>query len=438
MDSADRLRPVILRLLANLGSSKEIQQYLKRFSERGADRFAVIKVGGAILRDQRDDLASALSFLQQVGLSPIVVHGAGPQLNEALARHGIDTPIIDGLRVTSPAALAVVRSVIQSENLLLVEALHSVGARASSILGGVFECEFRNRRKFGLVGKVKAVHQEAISASLRAGSIPVIASLGETASGQILNINADIAANELIALLKPYKIVFLTGTGGLLDGAGRLISSINLSSDLAALQSAPWLHSGMRLKIEQIAELLERLPLSSSVSITQPTELAKELFTHRGSGTLIRRGEAIRVYRQFQGIDQARLRALIESAFRRRLSPDYFATTRLLRAYVSSHYRAALLITKEEGMAHLDKFAVADDAQGEGLGRAAWQCMRAEHPQLFWRSRPDNPVNAFYAEQSDGCIKGERWWVFWYGLDSFQQIEAAVRHCHARPATLKG
>ncbi|MGD9582919.1 MAG: acetylglutamate kinase [Lysobacterales bacterium] len=437
MDSPDRLRPVILRLLANLGSSKEIHQYLKRFSERGAERFAVVKVGGAILRDQLDDLASALSFLQQVGLSPIVVHGAGPQLNEELARLQIDTPIIDGLRVTSPAALAVVRSVFQSENLRLVEALHAVGARASSILGGVFETDYLNRRRFGLVGKVRAVHLAAISASLKAGSIPVIASLGETAGGQILNINADVAANELIALLKPYKIVFLTGTGGLLDGDGQLITSINLSSDLAALRAAPWLHSGMRLKIEQIADLLQRLPLSSSVSITQPAELAKELFTHKGSGTLIRRGEAIRVYRRFQQIDLARLGALIESGFRRKLSADYFETTRLARAYISSHYRAALLITREEGLAHLDKFAVADDAQGEGLGRAAWLRMRADHPQLFWRSRPDNPVNAFYAEQCDGCIKGERWWVFWYGLDSFQQIESAVRHCHARPVSLK-
>ncbi|PJA39873.1 MAG: acetylglutamate kinase [Lysobacterales bacterium CG_4_9_14_3_um_filter_62_6] len=437
MDSADRLRPVIVRLLSNLGSAKEIQQYLRRFSELDASRFAVVKVGGAVLRDELDDLASALSFLQQVGLTPIVLHGAGPQLGEQLQRAGIETPIIDGLRVTSAAALAVVREVFHAENLKLVEALHRVGAHASSVVGGVFESDYLNRRKYGLVGKVNAVHLASIKASLKAGSIPVIASLGETRGGQILNLNADIAANELISVLKPYKIVFLTSTGGLLDGDGQLISSINLSTDLAALMAAPWLHSGMRLKMQQIADLLKRLPGSSSVSMTSPAELAKELFTHRGSGTLIRKGEAIRCFRRWSQVDRERLKGLIESGFGRRLTADYFTRTKLHRVYISANYRAALILTQEVGICHLDKFAVADDAQGEGLGRAAWLRMKADTPQLFWRSRPDNPINEFYAAESEGCLKGARWNVYWYGLKNFAEIEAAVNHCHARPVTLK-
>ena len=79
---------------------KEIQQYLKRFSQLDAKRFAVVKVGGAVLRDDLDALTSSLSFLQQVGLTPIVVHGAGPQLDEELAAAGIEKQTVDGLRVT--------------------------------------------------------------------------------------------------------------------------------------------------------------------------------------------------------------------------------------------------------------------------------------------------------------------------------------------------
>ena len=139
MEISGELRPVIVRLLSNMASAKEIQQYLKRFSQVDAKRFAVVKVGGAILAEQLDDLVSSLAFLQQVGLTPIVVHGAGPQLNEELARAGIKTPIVDGLRVTAAPALAVVRRVFHAENLKLVEALQAVGARASSIVGGVFE-----------------------------------------------------------------------------------------------------------------------------------------------------------------------------------------------------------------------------------------------------------------------------------------------------------
>ncbi len=118
-------------------------------------------------------------------------------------------------------------------------------------------------------GRSTRVELAPIQASLQAGSIPVIASLGETVGGQILNINADFAANELVQVLQPYKIVFLTGTGGLLDGEGRVIDSINLSTEYDHLMAQPWINGGMRVKIEQIKQLLDRLPLSSSVSITQ-------------------------------------------------------------------------------------------------------------------------------------------------------------------------
>jgi len=366
------------------------------------------------------------------------LHGSGPQVDEEVGAAGIVKEVRDGLRVTDAATLAIVRRVAQHENLRLVDALQRAGVRATSIQAGVFTADFVNRRKYGLVGKVVAVDTTGIEGAIRAGSIPVIASLGETTGGQILNVNADWAANELIKTLEPYKIIFLTGTGGLLDGNGELIDSINLSTEYEDLLQQSWLHSGMRLKIEQIHDLLMQLPPSSSVSITRPDELAKELFTHRGSGTLVRRGERIRCVESWKGVDLERLRRLIESSFKRRLVPDFFESTRPWRVYLSEHYRAALVLTLEDGMPHLDKFAVADDAQGEGLGRAAWQVMRAQTPQLFWRSRNDNAVNDFYIDEADGCIKGPRWTVFWYGIKDFERIRIAVEHCRTRPATLKG
>lgn len=432
------MRTTIVRLLSNMASAKEIQQYLKRFSQVDAARFAVVKVGGAILRDELDALVSSLSFLQQVGLTPIVIHGAGPQLDEDMAAAGITKKTVDGLRYTDAAGLAVVRRVAQRENLRLVEALQAQGVRATSITAGVFECDYLGKRKYGLVGQVQRVDVAGIQAAIKVGSIPVIASLGETGAGQILNVNADWAANELVKTLQPYKIIFLTGTGGLLDGDGQVIDSINLSTEYAELMAQPWLHSGMKVKIQQIHDLLMQLPPSSSVSITRPDQLAKELFTHRGSGTLVRRGEQVRKVTSWKKLDLKRLKVLVESGFGRKLAPDYFERTRLLKAYVSEHYRAALLITEENGLPHLDKFAVSDDAQGEGLGRAAWQVMRADTPQLFWRARSGNPINDFYFDEADGCLKGEKWNVFWYGLEGWEQIRFAVDHCLARPATLKG
>jgi len=429
-------RKTIVRLLSSMGSAKEIQQYLKRFSQLDAKRFAVVKVGGAVLRDDLPALTSSLTFLQQVGLTPIVLHGAGPQLDEELSAAGIEKHTVNGLRVTTPKALAIVRKVFQEQNLRLVEALQTMDTRATSVLSGVFTSTYLDRDTYGLVGKVSGINLAPIEASLRAGSIPVIASMGETEEGQILNVNADFAANELVRVLQPYKIVFLTGTGGLLDDKGQIIDSINLSTEFEHLMSQPWINGGMRLKIEQIADLLNDLPLTSSVSITQPSELAKELFTHKGSGTLVRRGEKVKRFESWEGIDLARMRELIESSFGRTLVPDYFERTKPFRVYVSENYRTAMILTLEDGLPYLDKFAVLDDAQGEGLGRAVWQVMREENPQLFWRSRHGNNVNHFYYAESDGCLKQPRWKVFWYGIEDFDTIARCVAHCAQRLPTL--
>ena len=239
-------------------------------------------------------------------------------------------------------------------------------------------------------------------------------------------------------VLQPYKIVFLTGTGGLLDAEGQVIDSINLSTEYDHLMQQPWIEGGMRVKIEQIKDLLDGLPLASSVSITRPDELAKELFTHKGSGTLVRRGERVLQGDAWTDFDLPRLRGLIESAFGRKLLPDYFEThpaasclrQRELPRRGDPHQRGG-------GGVYLDKFAVLDEAQGEGLGRAVWLVMREQNPALFWRSRHGNPVNAFYDAESDGCIKQEKWKVYWYGEADFPLIERYVHLCAQRPATLE-
>jgi len=436
VESHKNTRQTIVRLLSAMGSAKEIQQYLKRFSQLDAKRFAVVKVGGAVLRDELNDLTSSLTFLQQVGLTPIVLHGAGPQLDEELQAAGITKQTVNGLRVTSSKALGIVRRVFQQQNLRLVEALQAMDTRATSVPSGVFMSSFLDRDVYGMVGKVDSINLAPIEASLRAGSIPVIASLGETDEGQFLNINADFAANDLVRVLQPYKIVFLTGTGGLLDDKGQVIDSINLSTEFDHLMQQPWINGGMRVKIEQIADLLQSLPLTSSVSITRPSELAKELFTHKGSGTLVRRGEKVFRFESWDGIDLVRMRSLIESSFGRKVVDDYFERTKPYRIYVSENYRAAMILTQEEGLVYLDKFAVLDDAQGEGLGRAVWLVMREENPRLFWRSRHGNQINHFYYAESDGCYKQERWKVFWYGLDDFDTIARCVAHCAVRQPTL--
>jgi len=425
-------RQTIVRLLSTMASAKEIDQYLKRFSQLDAKRFALVNIDGAILRDaqEAEATASSLSFLQQVGLTPIVLLGRSSGAEDESAAHESAASAAGEPQETADG------ETFDGLNLKLVQLLQEQGTRATSITAGVFAAEVSTSNASSRLATVSAVRLAPIEASLDAGSIPVISSVGETPSGQTIEIGSDDATNELVRALQPFKVIFLTSFGGLRHGNGRRIDSINLSTEYDQFAEKAYSDSGFTFKIERMKQLLDGLPMESSISITNPANLAQELFTHKGSGTLIRRGERVLRATSWEELDLTRLRALIESSFGRRAVEDYFQRTRLLRAYISEHYRAAIILTEEDGVPYLDKFAVLDEAQGEGLGRAVWKVMREETPQLFWRSRHNNQVNIFYYAQSDGCFKQERWKVFWCGLTDFSQIEKCVAHCAVRPTTL--
>lgn len=425
-------RQTIVRLLSTMASAKEIDQYLKRFSQLDAKRFAVVNIDGAILRDaqEAEATASSLSFLQQVGLTPIVLLGRSSRAEDESATHERAASAAGTPQETADG------ETFDGLNLKLVHLLQEQGTRATSITAGVFAADVSTSNASSRLATVSAVRLAPIEASLDAGSIPVIGSVGETPSGQTIEIGSDDATNELVRALQPFKVIFLTSFGGLRHDNGRRIDSINLSTEYDQFADKAYSDSGFTFKIERMKQLLDGLPMESSISITNPANLAQELFTHKGSGTLIRRGERVLRATSWEELDLTRLRALIESSFGRRVVDDYFERTRLLRAYISEHYRAAIILTEEDGVPYLDKFAVLDEAQGEGLGRAVWKVMREETPQLFWRSRHNNQVNIFYYAQSDGCFKQERWKVFWCGLTDFSQIEKCVAHCAVRPTTL--
>ncbi len=430
-------KDVIVRLLSNLGSRKEVEQYLRQYSSVESQKFAVIKVGGGILARDLDALASSLTFLHHVGLYPIVIHGAGPQLSDALAREGVDDDRVEGIRVTTPRVLEIARKVYLEENLRLVEALEEMGTRARPVTAGVFESRVLDAERLGYVGAVERIHLEAIQSSIRAGALPIVASLGETSSGQILNLKADVAARELGLALQPFKIVFLTEKGGLLDGEGRVISAVNLEADWIDLARQPWMEPEVRLRMDEIRRLLEGLPQTSSVSITSPDHLAKELFTHVGSGTLVRRGEKVTRHESLERIDLARLRDLLEACFKRKLDEDYFAKKSFYRVYLADSYRATAILTLFSNIPYLDKFAVTTQAQGAGIGGSLWGRMKGENPKLFWRARSENEINPWYFQQSHGSFKKDRWTVFWYGLEGWDEIQACIDHALSLPATLR-
>ena len=426
---------VIVRLLTNIGSRKEVEQYLKHYASVDAPKFAVVKVSGSIIDRSLDALASSMSFLQRVGLVPIVVHGGNVQLDRALAQAGVDAPVVKGLRKMTPAALEIARRVLHDTNLRLVEALEALETRARPFTSGVIEAKKLESPDLGLIGEISLVRDAAIAQTARAGVLPIVAPLGETAKGQILVVHADAVARAIALALKPHKVVFLNEVGGLVDGAGLVRSAVNLAEDYDDLKQDAALDPESRRKLIEINTLLSELPPTSSVSITSPEHLAKELFTHGGHGTLVRRGEKVLRHDGWDSLDTPRLRALLEECFGRRLDERYFEEKAPYRVYLSESYRATAILTMEHGLPYLDKFAVTNEAQREGIGGSIWQRMRRETPKLFWRSRANNAVNGWYAQNADGLYKTSKWWVFWSGMTDFGEIQRSVECALQMPAT---
>jgi acetylglutamate kinase len=427
------IRSVINQVLSQLGTSREARYYLKQYSSDAELQFAVIKIGGAVLEEQVEPLASALAFLRNLGLMPIILHGAGPQLDLALEEASIQTTKRRGLRVTSPEVMEVARPVIYRANRRLVSALEDQGVRAQGIQHGVFVCDFLDQEELGLVGDIRRVDLEAVRDVAHRGMLPVVACLGESPTGQVMNINADIAARELIWEVKPHKIIFLTGTGGLLDESGRIISAISLRTDYEYLVEQDWVHSGMQLKLEQISQLLSALPESASVSITSIDNLARELFTHQGAGTLIRVGEEILEHDEFDAELREKASKLLQQSFSRELKGDYFDDLPLECILGSESNGAMAIVLKGvDGIPYLDKFAVTPEAQGAGLGAAVWQALIHRCPRLYWRSRTDNPVTAWYFDQADASFTEDKWVTFSAGIDDFDQLRRCKNDCLAR------
>ena len=430
-------RQTIVQLLSNVSDGKEIHTYLQRFSELERTRFAVIKVGGAILRDRLDETAASLALLHTVGLTPIVIHGGGPQLDDRLDADGVATSKVDGLRVTTPPVLDAARDVFTEQNIRLVEAIRAQGVDAHGLTQGVFDAHLVDQERYGLVGEPTSVHLDLLRSIVKSGAIPILTCLGVAPGGQMVNINADAATRILVHEVQPMKIIFLSDTGGLLDGEGRVIDSINLATDYTELMEAEWVHSGMRLKLAEINRLLEDAPLTTSVSITTPSALARELFTHGGAGTLVRMGEAINRIDTKETIDAGRLVLLIESAFGSQLMPGWWDRVDLISAYVSDSYRAAAVVAELDEFVYLDKFAIDDSARGEGLARTVWDHMVRDHPSLVWRSRADNAFNAFYDKECDGSMKVGRWTIYWKGVSDFEIIGRAVKRLAEMPASFE-
>jgi N-acetyl-gamma-glutamyl-phosphate reductase / acetylglutamate kinase len=434
----------ITRLLYSIGTKREVERYLRIFSASSHPsqpaKFAVIKVGGAVL-DQIDELALSLSFLYRVGLYPVVLHGAGPQLNETIEAEGVTPDYIDGIRITDAHTLAIARRVFLEENLKIVAALEKLGTRARPVTSGVFTADYLDREKYGLVGKITRVDKRPLEASIRAGALPILTSLAESTEGQILNVNADIAAGELAKELEPLKIVFLNDKGGLFHGvSGEKLDVINLDEEYTSLMKEPWVKYGTKLKLREIKELLDHLPRTSSVAIIRADALQKELFTDSGAGTLIRRGYKLFKHSSIEDVGPDRIRQVIHDR-----DPEVQNGTQSVSGILSDLKKTPYTVYGDEPF---DVVAIVSHPPGEipvmtkllasrngilnNVVDNVFNSIKKDHRKLFWTAPVDDENRTWHFERADGSFTRAGKSLFWYGINDVQEVESVVNEMEAK------
>ena len=428
-------RETITRLLYSLASRKEVERYLRIFS--AADKFAVIKVGGAILTHQLEELALSLSFLHRIGLYPIVLHGAGPQLNELLEKEGVEPDYIDGIRITDAKTLKVARRIFLEENMRLVEKLESLGSRARPIPIGTFTADYLDKDKYGLVGKINKVDKEPIESAIRAGCLPILTSLAVTNDGQILNVNADVAASELSKTLEPLKIVYLNEKGGLYHGKTKeLMEVINLDEEYDDLMKEEWVKYGTKLKLREMKELLDHLPRSSSVAIISVDQLQKELFTDSGAGTLLRRGYKLYRKNSIEEVGAERIRQVLkendeEIKDGRKSVAEFFSeiSQHPYTVYGDEPFDCVAFVSQPAGeIPILQKLVTTRNGVLNGVNDNIWKQIRKDHKRLVWTSRADDDQRAWHYERADGSFTRNGRSLFYYGIHDVAEVEAIVRN----------
>ncbi len=278
-------------LLMKAQTLTEALPYIKRTW----GRTVVIKYGGSAMTDPvlREKVASDIVLMKLVGINPVIVHGGGPDITAYMERMDMQVRFHDGLRVTSDEAMEVVKMVLVGKvNKELVAAINAHGRLAVGVSGDDANLIKAKQKDPGLgrVGEVTEIDTTVITNLIDDGFIPVIATVAAGEDGGSYNINADLIAGEMAAVLDAEKVIFLTDVDGLyedFDDKDSLISRLTLeqAEDLIASEN---LSSGMIPKVTACTIALRGgVGRAHILNGTVPHALLLEIYTDEGVGTMI-------------------------------------------------------------------------------------------------------------------------------------------------------
>jgi NAT, N-acetyltransferase, of N-acetylglutamate synthase len=379
---------IVQRFLESVGAKADIDLYLRLHRGQRKESFAMLTPNAQIVKSALDPLHFDLRILAGLGLLPVVVLGMlEPKDADAQAARVSEWLLEDAVPCEIVRAAAEGGSAIGAETIAVIRAV--IGRNAIPLVSLEAMKELSSEARFGLLA-------------------------------------------SLAGALETRKIVFLSRRPGLVPNGGPVLPVVSLATDLPQLLAAGALPRGQAMLLRQVKRVVESVPQRLSVTVVNPLQLLRELFTVNGAGTLIRRGSRIDVRTTWEGVDRARIEALFASAFERPVRADFFAQP-IARAFVEENYSGAAVVQESPVVPYLTKFAVERQAQGEGIGGELWSLLSRDFPSFFWRSRPANPIGTWYGKQCDGLVRFPEWHVFWRGLAP-DAIEPAIRYALALPS----
>lgn len=272
--------------------------YIRQFRHR----IIVIKLGGAAI-EHESTLNATLQdvvFMETVGLRPILVHGGGKAISEAMKSAGLQPRFVQGRRYTDEETLSIVRDVLVDRiNADIVSRIESLGGWAMGLHPGfanpltgerLFLEENGEQLDLGRVGRVTSVDEDRLTKVCHAGIVPVLPSLAVDEEGGMLNVNADTAAASVAELLKAEKLIFVSDTPGILrdqEDPASLISSLT-ASECGDLARDGVIDGGMIPKVDACLQSLRAgVRKTHMVDGRIRHSLLLEIYTDRGVGTEI-------------------------------------------------------------------------------------------------------------------------------------------------------
>src|SRR5215213_698518 len=277
----------------------EALSYIQRFH----DKVIVVKVGGSIMDDEQalSTILNDIVFMNYVGMQPVLVHGGGKAINDAMKTAGLEPQMVQGRRYTDERTLAIAEHVLCNQiNRFIVNFVQSQGCEAMglhSLSSVVLFAEKTylagpdgRRIDLGMVGEVKSVNARLIQLLVQADSIPCIATIARDEAGGRLNINADTAAGAVAAAMKAEKLVVVSDTHGIRtdpkDPESR-VSHLTVP-EIDAMVKSGVISAGMLPKVEACITALKGGTTKAHIIDGRiPHALLLEIYTEAGIGTEI-------------------------------------------------------------------------------------------------------------------------------------------------------